>query len=52
MEFLIFVAVVAFLGTLTVLTINEQRKEILRLRNQLSEADFELAISELKNNKE
>ncbi|MFP7153296.1 hypothetical protein [Weissella paramesenteroides] len=49
MEFLIFVAVVAFLGTLAVLTVDEQHKEILKLKTQLSKADFDLAINKAKN---
>lgn len=52
MEFLIIVAVVAFLGTLAVLTINEQHNKIVELKAQLSKANFELAISKAKNNKE
>lgn len=52
MEFFIMVFVMVFVATLAVLTINEQHKEILKLRTQLSKAEFELAISKLKNNKE
>lgn len=49
MEFLILVAVVAFIGTLALLTINEQHKEILRLRTELTKADFDLTINKAKN---
>lgn len=52
MEFFIIEFLVVFVATLAVLTINGQHKEIMRLRAELSKADFELAISKLKNNKE
>lgn len=52
MEFFIIEFLIVFIATLAVLTINEQHKEILRLRTQLSKADFELAINKAKNNKE
>lgn len=46
------VFVMVFLATLAVLTINDQHNKIVELQAQLSKADFDLAISELKNNKE
>lgn len=49
MEFLILVAVVAFIGTLAVLMINDQHNKIVELQAQLSKADFDLAISKAKN---
>lgn len=55
MEFFIIEFLVVFLATLAVLTINEQHKEIMRLRTELTElskADFESAINKAKNNKE
>lgn len=52
MEFLIIEFVVVLVASLAVLTINDQHKEILRLRAELSKANFELAINKAKNNKE
>ncbi|MFP7153536.1 hypothetical protein [Weissella paramesenteroides] len=52
MGLFIIESLVVFLATLAVLTINEQHKEVLRLRAELSKADFELAINKVKNNKE
>lgn len=49
MEFLILVAVVAFLGTMAVLAVNEQHKEVVELKAQLSKANLDLAISKAKN---
>lgn len=49
MEFLIMVFVIVFVATLAVLTINDQHKEILKLRTELSKANFELVINKAKN---